>query len=128
MLITDQVATAPCTDPIRVGLSIFYVANLIFNISLPIFFDIVRWYWLGDYSTLAVLGLTAYAIVRRNLFGMRIVLTALLVTLIAIVLAADVVVFTQVGFLRAAKGMALLLFLYFGYMLVQSVHREIEQR
>lgn len=113
---------------VGVGLSIFYIANLIFNISLPIFLDIVRWYWIGDYSTLAVLGLTGYAIVRENLFGMRIVLTALLVALIAIVLAADAVVFTETPFLRIAKGMALLLFLYFGYMLVQSVHREIEQR
>lgn len=113
---------------VGLGLSIFYLANLVFNIALPIFFDIVRWYWVGDYSTLAVLGLIGYAIVKQNLFGMRVVLTALLIALITIVLTADAIVFTDAPVLRLVKGVIILLFLYFGYMLVQSVHREIEQR
>jgi signal transduction histidine kinase len=113
---------------VGVGLSIFYAANVIFNLSFPILLGEARWYWIGDYSTLAVLGLTGYAIVRKDLFGIRVILTALMVFLIAIVLAADLVVFTEANFLRAAKGLILLLFLYLGYMLVQSVHREIEQR
>src|SRR5262245_7859635 len=113
---------------VGVGLLIFYTANLIFNISFPIFLGVVRWYWIGDYSTLAVLSLTGYAIVKKDLFGIRVILTALMVFLIAIVLAADLVAFTEADFLRGAKGLILLLFLYLGYMLVQSVHREIEQR
>jgi signal transduction histidine kinase len=113
---------------VGIGLLIFYVANIVFNISLPMFFGIVRWYWLGDYSTLTVLGLTAYAIVKKELFGIRVVLTALLVALIALLLVVDVVVFTEGGFPRIVKGLVLLTFLYFGYMLVQSVHREIAQR
>ncbi len=113
---------------VGIGLLIFYVANVVFNIALPMFFDVVRWYWIGDYSTLLVLGLTGYAIVKKHLFEIRVVLTALLVALIAIVLAADVVVFTEASFLRFVKGLVILTFLYFGYMLVQSVHREIDQR
>lgn len=113
---------------VGLGLAIFYLANTIFNIALPVILDVVRWYWIGDYSTLAVLGLTSYAIVRRNLFGIRIVVTALMVALITILLAADVIVFTQAEFPRAAKLVVLLLFLYLGWMLVQSVHREIDQR
>jgi signal transduction histidine kinase len=113
---------------VGVGLLIFYIANLTFNISFPILLGEVRWYWIGDYSTLAVLSLTGYAIIRKDLFGIRVILTALLVILIAIVLAADVVVFTPAEFLKVTKGLILVLFLYLGYMLVQSVHREIEQR
>ncbi|HSL70250.1 MAG TPA: histidine kinase dimerization/phospho-acceptor domain-containing protein, partial [Longimicrobiales bacterium] len=113
---------------VGVGLTTFYVANIVFNIAFPVFFGIVRWYWIGDYSTLAVLALTAYAIVKKNLFGIRVVLTALLVAIIAIVLAADVVIFAQLNSVRVTKAFILLLFLYLGFMLVKSVHREIDQR
>ena len=113
---------------VGVGLLIFYTANIVFNIAFPVFFHVVRWYWLGDYSTLAVLGLTGYAIVKKNLFEIRLVLTTLLVAFIAFVLLADLVVFTDVGALRVVKGLILLLFLCSGFMLVRSVHREIDQR
>jgi signal transduction histidine kinase len=113
---------------VGVGLLIFYSANLVFNIAFPVFLDVVRWYWLGDYSTLAVLGLTGYAIIRKKLFEIRLVLATLLVALIAFVLVVDLVVFTEAGYVRAIKGAILLLFLYAGFMLVRSVHREIDQR
>jgi signal transduction histidine kinase len=113
---------------VGVGLLIFYSANVVFNIAFPIFFDVVRWYWLGDYSTIAVLGLTGYAIARKKLFEIRLVLTTLLVAFMAFVLVVDLVVFTEAGYLKAIKGLFLLLFLYAGYLLVRSVHREIDQR
>ena len=113
---------------VGVGLLIFYSANVVFNIALPIFFDVVRWYWLGDYSTLAVLGLTGYAIVRKKLFEIRLVLATLLVAFIAFVLVVDLVVFTEPGYHKAVKGLILLLFLYSGFLLVRGVHREIDQR
>ncbi len=110
------------------GLSIFYVANLIFNISLPIFFDIVRWYWIGDYSTLIVLSLTGYAIVKQELFGIRVILTSLLVALIILLLAVDTIIYTEDLPAKFAKGITLIIFIYFAYLLIRSVHREIRQR
>jgi signal transduction histidine kinase len=113
---------------VGVGLLIFYTANIVFNIAFPMFFDVVQWYWLGDYSTLAVLGLTGYAIIRKQLFEIRLVLATLLVAFIAFVLVVDLIVFTGPVYMRIVKGGFLLLFLYAGLLLVRSVHREIAQR
>jgi signal transduction histidine kinase len=111
-----------------IGLTIFYTANLTFNIILPVFMGIVRWYWLGDYSTIVVLGFTGLAIVKRDLFGIRVILTALLVVLIAFLFATDILAFTEISFLQLAKTFVLIIFLYLGILLVKSVHREIMYR
>lgn len=111
-----------------VGLVIFYIANIIFNVALPVWLGIVRWYWIGDYSTIAVLGFTGYAIIARGLFGIRIVLAALLVGSISILLLVDLVAFTEPVWMRAVKGLTFLLFLVFGYALARSVSREIRQQ
>jgi signal transduction histidine kinase len=113
---------------VGVGLLIFYTANVVFNIAFPMFLDVVQWYWLGDYSTLAVLGLTGYAIIRKQLFEIRLVLATLLVAFIAFVLVVDLIVFTGPVHMRIVKGGFLLVFLYAGLLLVRSVHREIDQR
>lgn len=113
---------------VLVGLSIFYIANGIFNIALPVFAGIVRWYWVGDYSTLAVLGFTGLAIVKRDLFGIRVILTALLVVFIGLLFTIDTLAFTQTPLLKFAKTLVLLVFLYIGSLLVKSVYREIVYR
>jgi signal transduction histidine kinase len=113
---------------VGIGLLIFYSANLAFNIAFPIFFGVVQWYWLGDYSTLAVLALMGYAIARKKLFEIRLVLATLLVAFITFVLVVDLVVFTGPVSMRFIKGGFLLVFLYAGRLLVRSVHREIDQR
>lgn len=103
------------------GIIIFYIANIIFNIVFPIVFDITRFYFLGDYSTIILLGLIAYALVKQNLFGIKIVLTALLVSFIAILLVFDIFVFTQPFILQFFKGINLLVFIYMGRELIKSV-------
>ena len=113
---------------VLIGLTIFYTANLIFNIILPVFLGIVRWYWLGDYSTIAVLGFTSLAIVKRDLFGIRVVLTALLVIFIGFLFAIDIFAFTETSLVKLAKAFVLMIFLYLGTLLVKSVHREIMYR
>jgi len=111
-----------------VGIFIFYLANIIFNIVFPVAFKIVYLYWMGDYSSIVLLGFIAYAIVRRDLFGIRVILTTLLVSAIAILLALDIFVFTTELISRLYKGLTLVIFLYFGYLLIRSVLREIEYR
>jgi signal transduction histidine kinase len=54
-----------------IGVAIFYVANLVFNISLPVFFDITRYYYLGDYSLVFIIGFTAYAILRYHFLDIK---------------------------------------------------------
>lgn len=109
-----------------IGIFIFYLANIIFNITFPLLFGIVRFYWIADYSTIFLLGFTAYAIVKRELFGIKVVLTTLLVALIAIVLLLDIFVLTEVLFYQLIKGFVLIVYLYFGYLLVKSVQKEVK--
>ncbi len=110
-----------------VGIFIFYVANFIFNISLPVFFETVRFYWIGDYSTIFLLGFIGYAIVSKQLFNVKVVLTQTLVLLIAILLLVQSAIASSlVDFLWSFA--LFLVFSIFGYFLIKSVIREIQQR
>lgn len=114
-------------DYFLVGIFIFYVSNFIFNIAFPILFDIVRWYWIGDYSIIFVMGFTAYAIVARELFGIRVILTQTLVGVIALLLLIQTLL-SETTFEYIWKGGLLGLFLIFGYLLINSVKLEIKRR
>lgn len=107
------------------GIFIFYLGNTIFNIILPSMFGIVRFYYIGDYSAIFLLGFTSYAIVKRELFGAKVVLTTILVGLIAILLLFDIVILTEELLVQFFKGLLLVIFLYFGYLLIKSVLKEI---
>ena len=110
-----------------IGISLFALFNLIFNVVLPIIRETYEYYYFGDYSAIFLLGFTAYAIVKQELFGIRVVLTQALVGVIAIVLLAQAVVATnwlEFGW----KFLIFLIFLYFGYLLIKSVIREIQRR
>ncbi|MCD6178002.1 HAMP domain-containing histidine kinase [bacterium] len=111
-----------------IGLLIFVLMNLVFNVFLPLFQNSIKYWQFGNYSAIFLLGFTAYAIVKRELFGIRVVITAIFVALIAILLALDALVFTDILSLQLVKGLILILFLYFGYLMIKSVIREIEQR
>jgi len=111
-----------------VGTLIFILLNTFFNIILPIFRGTFELHQFGNYAGIILLGLTAYAITKRELFGVRLILTALLVALIAILLAADLFLLTQKLSFQIIKGFTLILFLYFGYLLIRSVLQEIQRR
>lgn len=111
-----------------VGLLLFAGFNIVFNVVLPMMFGVYDYYEIGNYSVVLLLGFTAYAIVKGELFGIRTVLAQIFVAAIGLLLAIDIIGFTEHEALRVFKGIVLVLFLYFGYLLLQSVHREIEQR
>jgi len=96
-----------------VGIFIFYLANIIFNIVFPVVFKIVYLYWMGDYSSIVLLGFVAYAIVRRDLFGIRVILTTLLVSMIAVLLGLDLFIFTPELMSKLFKGLVLVIFRLF---------------
>ena len=83
---------------------------------------------MGNYSVAFLLGFTAYAIVKRELFGVRTVLAAIFVATVGVLLAIDLLVFTEQATIQVFKGAVLVLILCFGYVLVRSVQREIQQR
>ncbi len=110
-----------------VGLFIFYTANLIFNIILPIFFHLTLLYYVGDYSTVVLLIFIAYAIVKRRLFEIKVVLTQLLVGAIAILLLVNIASSGSV-FEYIWKGFLFVAFSVAGALLIKSVLNEIKRR
>ena len=111
-----------------IGLLLFVGFNIVFNVVLPLAFDVYGYYALGNYSVGFLLGFTAYAIVKRELFGVRTVLAAIFVATVGVLLAIDLLVFTDRAAIQMFKGAVLVLILCFGYVLVRSVQREIHQR
>lgn len=111
-----------------IGLFIFVLANVVFNVLFVTFFDSLKYQSFGDFASIFFLGFTAYAIVKRDLFGARVVFSGLLVISIAILLVVDIFLFTDNMIFRFFKGIILVLFLYFGRMLVRSVLMEIARR
>lgn len=110
-----------------IGAFIWIFMNFLFNMILPIWWKSVRYAEFGNYSAIFLLGFTAYAIVKRELFGIRVVLTEILVGAIAILLFLQVII-SKSTFEYIWKSLLLILFLFFGYSLVKSVIREIKYR
>lgn len=107
-----------------VGIFIFIVVNLIFNVILAFREGIARYYQIGNYSIIFFLAFTAYATVKQNLFGIKILLTALLVSFIAVLLSMDILIFTESLVLQFFKVIGLIAFLYLGRSLIMSVLEE----
>jgi len=110
-----------------IGIFIFYLGNVIFNITFPIFLDINHYYYLGDYSSIFLLGFIAYAIVTRELFGIKVILSQTLVGVIAVLLLWQATAATSL-FDFAWKIALFFLFLIFGFFLIKSVIQEIKRR
>jgi signal transduction histidine kinase len=111
-----------------IGLLLFAGLNIVFNVVLPLAFGVYGDYAVGNYSVGFLLGFTAVAIVKRELFGVRTVLAAIFVATVGVFLAIDLLVFTDHAAIQVFKGAVLVLILCFGYFLVRSVQREIDQR
>lgn len=109
-----------------VGVFVSILVNFVFNVVFPLL-GTYRYYQIGDYSIVFIVALTAYAIVKKQLFGIKVVLTQLLVGLIAILLFADFLSSASI-FEYAWKGVLVGVFIFFGWLLIRSVKREIKQR
>ena len=109
------------------GVIIFYIANAIFNIILPVFFGMARFYFIGDYSTIILLIYTAVGIIRFKLFNIKVVAAEVLTFLIWLVLAINV--FTAENIKDKVLAITVLfLSVIFGVLLIRSVKNEIKQR
>lgn len=112
-----------------IGFSFFLVMNSIFNIILPVFFKSFNLYAFGDYSTIVFLSFIAYAITKKDLFGVKVILSTMAVGIIAILLLIDMIIFTaDILWIRIMKGIVFGSFLCFGGLLIKSVIQEIERR
>lgn len=110
-----------------VGVIFYALFQFTFNVVYPIIFKTKQYWNLGDYSAIFLLGFTAYAIVRRELFGIKVILTEVLVGAIAIILLVQIFV-SQSIFEYIWKSGLLALFLIFGYLLIKSILGEVKRR
>ena len=111
-----------------IGLFIFYLLNLAFNFILPIFFDISRFYYFGDYSTVVLLSFIAYGIIKHEFLGVKTIFTSLIIGLLTVLLIIDTFTFSENLFIVAIKTLILIIFLIFGYLLINSIVEEISKR
>ena len=109
------------------GVFIFLFFNSIFNIALPIYFRDARFYFLGDYSTLILLIFIAVAIVRHQLFNIKVVVTEILSFFIWAAVFLQIITATTLNQRLFSVGLFLYV-LIFGIFLIRSVKKEIEQR
>ncbi|RJR30115.1 hypothetical protein C4564_00970 [Candidatus Microgenomates bacterium] len=110
-----------------IGLIIFYVANMIFNIGLPVFGGVTHLYYFGDYSTIFLLIFTSYAVIRHKLFDIKVFATEILVVAIWSILLVKLLV-SQTIFDTVLDGVVLIAMVVLGIVLIRSVRREIEQK
>src|SRR3989344_549482 len=98
--------------------------NLFLQTFYTITLEISRF---GLYGMTFLVGFTAYAVIRKRLLGIRIILTQLLVAVIGILLLINV--FSSENSLEYTwKTFLLVTFLVAGYLLIKSVLNEIKQK
>lgn len=82
---------------------------------------------IGIYSTIIFVAFTAFAIVKHHLLGIRVILTETLVAAIGLILLVQATLAKGLWDIIFRVGI-LVLFSYFGYLLIKAVIREIERR
>jgi len=110
-----------------VGFLIFSLMNLVFNVVFPLWRGSIRYNQFGSYSAILLLIFTAYAILKRELFGIKVVLTSLLIGAIGIVLALQILIAPNTLW-RIIDTIIFLLFCLFGYYLLRAVQQEEKRR
>lgn len=113
---------------ILVGLTVFFVANAIFNIFFPVFKGLFSLYEFGDYSTIVFFVLLTYATARHNIFGFKVVAVSFLTIFLGSFLAVNALVISSSTSQRITNSIVFALYVPFGYFLVKSVKSEIEQK
>lgn len=112
---------------ILLGIFVFYVLNIIFNVVLPVGFRLNNLYFIGDYSTIILLGCIAYAILKHGLFNTKMIASESIVIALSIGLFAEIFNFNSL-IMVVTQAIIWILATYGGYQLIKSVKIEIKQR
>ena len=112
---------------IFVGLGLFLLLGVFFGGVLPFIVKSQEYYRIGNYSAIVFVGFTAYAIVKKQLFDIRVIAAETLVALITLGLLIDSLI-SKTFFEGGLKGILFVLVSYGGYRLIFSVHEEIKRR
>jgi len=102
-----------------VGLFIYLILNLIFNVGYVLWRGSFEYHFIGEYSAILFLGLTALGIVRQKLFGIKVIITELLVGLFSILLLIETI-FSRSLPEAFGRGIIFIVFLIFGYFIIKE--------
>lgn len=114
--------------PYILGIVIFYINNFIFNITLPIFYEITRYYFLGDYSTVILTTLLAYAIFKHRFLNTKVLLSTLAISIIGMLLIIDIFLLSQKPSDYVLKGVIFVTYIFLSYLLQKAIWKEELQR
>jgi len=110
-----------------IGIVIFYLANMIFNIIFPIFFEVVNLYWIGDYSSIILLILITYDITKHHLMNIKVITTE--------IFAGAMIVGSLMSMFESQARIDWIISLVsftavsiFAILLIRSVRREVRRR
>ena len=107
------------------GVLIWIGMNFVFNMILSLWKQSIQYSYFGHYSAIFLLVFTAYAILKRKLFDIKIILTELLVGVFVILLFVQIFLSNSM-FEYIWHIIIFIIFLFFGYFLIRSVLKEIE--
>ncbi len=115
------------TQYLVIGTFLFVSANIIFNIIIPSMKGTAAYQYFGDHSAIILLGFTAYAIVKKELFRIKIILTQVLaVSMCAILLVLSFVI--DILWIKTLLVIVFLMSCVFGYFLIKSAKTELQQK
>lgn len=112
---------------IFLGLGLFLLAGTFFGGILPLIIDSQEYYRIGNYTSVLFVVFTAYAITKHNLFNIKVIATELAVAVLSLILFTQIFVSTNI-LEGVVKGLVWIGATYGGYLLIQSVLREIKFR
>lgn len=109
------------------GFLLMLALILTFNFILPAFFNTIAFIPLGALFLFPFIAFTAYAILRHNLFNLRVAGASVLIFFLAIVTFLEVILAQDKSFIVYRSGVFLMV-LALGIILIRGVLREVKQR
>jgi len=110
---------------ITIGILAFFVANIIFNAILPIFFDISYLYWAGDYSIIILLILFSISIAKWYFLRINIAIAELIIGMFGILLFLQIF-FSESLFQYIANSFIFVSFVLIARFVIKSLLEERE--
>jgi hypothetical protein len=111
------------------ALGLFGIFNIIFNVVIPVYWNVYpgQISLIGDYSIILLLGFAGYLILKERLFGIKIILTEILIGLMGAILAI-MPFLIDVLWQRILLTLLFFLFCIFSYLLIKSTIREYREK
>lgn len=109
------------------GIFVFTVLNVIFNVLFQVVLNEYRFYQFGNYSTVILIGLTLYAIVKQELFNIKVIATKVITAILWVLLF--LLLFTSQSILGVVvNGSIFVAVVIFGIFLNRTVAHEVKQK